>query len=64
MRKVKFTKDYRARNMILYYAGDVKDLDDNYAIALIDAGIAKSIDSPRKHQMIERPAEKKHYCVG
>jgi len=64
MRKVKFTKDYRARNMILYHAGDTKELEDNYAIALINAGVAKAIDSPHEHKMIERPAEKKHYHVG
>ena len=64
MRKIKFTKDYRARNMILYHAGNTKEFEDNYAIALIDSGVAKAIDSPGKHKMIERPAEKKHYHVG
>ena len=64
MRKIKFTEDYRARNTILYHAGDVKEFDDNYAIALIDAGIAKAVDRPVKHKMIERPAEKKHYYTG
>ena len=64
MKKIKFTKDYRARNMVLYHAGDTKEFDDNYAIALIDAGVAKSIDSPHKHKMVERPAEKKHYYIG
>ena len=64
MREVKFTEDYRARNMILYHEGEVKEFDDGYAVALIDAGIAKSIDSPHSHKMIERPAEKKHYYVG
>lgn len=64
MAKIKFTQDYRARNMILYNSGDVKELDNSYAIALIDAGIAKSVDSPRKHKMVEKPAEKKHYYVG
>lgn len=64
MRKVKFTKDYRARNMILYHAGETKEFDDSYALALIDLGVAKSIDGPQRHKMIERPAEKKHYYVG
>jgi len=26
MKKIKFTKDYRARNMILYHEGEVKEL--------------------------------------
>ena len=64
MRKIKFTKDYRARNMILYHAGEIKEFNDSYATALIDADVAKSIDSPHSHKMIERPAEKKHYYVG
>ena len=64
MKKIEFTKDYRARNMILYHAGETRELSDSYAKALIDAGVAKSVDSPQRHKMIERPAEKKHYHVG
>ena len=64
MRKIKFAKDYRARNMVFYHAGDTKEFDDNYATVLIDAGVAKAIDRPHRHKMIERPAEKKHYYVG
>ena len=64
MTKVEFLTDYRARNMLLYHAGDVKEFDDSYAFALIDAGIAKSVDSPERHKMIERPKEKKHYYTG
>ena len=64
MTKVEFLTDYRARNMLLYHAGDVKEFDSDYAFALIDAGIAKSVDNPKRHKMVERPAEKKHYYTG
>ena len=64
MRDIKFKSDYRAKNMILYHAGDTKEFKDDYALALIDLGVAKAIDGPHKHKMVERPAEKKHYYVG
>jgi len=64
MKKIEFTKDYRAKNMILYHEGEVKEFDDNYALALMDTGVAKAVDVPHRHKMIERPAEKKHYYVG
>lgn len=61
MPKIKFIKDYKA----CYRKGDTKEVTAEFAYMLINAGFAKSIDSPPKHKMIEKPEkEKRHYYVG
>lgn len=53
---IEFLKDYKS----CYKKGDRKDALPHFAKVLIDLGIAKRLDRPPKHKMVERAEKEKH----
>ena len=52
---VEFLEDYKC----CWKKGDVGTILPGFATVVIDAGIAKEVEKPERHKMIEHPEKKK-----
>lgn len=59
MKTVEFLEDYKC----CWKKGDVGDVLPGFADVIIAAGIAKAVDEPPQHKMIESPEKKKGHNI-
>ena len=58
--KVEFLQDFRSCRK----KGDIEDVSPDFAHALKEAGIAKIIDGPARHKMVESPRKAKGHNIA
>ena len=56
---VEFLEDYKC----CWKKGDVGTVLPNFAAIVIEAGIAKEVDKPPRHKMVESPEKKKSHNI-
>jgi len=59
MIKIEFLQDYQC----CHKRGDVFNASDHFGETMIGLGVAKRIDSPERHKMVESPQKAKGHNV-